>query len=238
MSGKLKANDPCSAKTLPAKLPSDPMGWVKAWLDEAVDKRVQRNPNSMTAITVDENGQPTGRVVLCKDFVTDPGYLVFYTNYKSDKVRHLADNNQIALVFHWDVFGRQARLEGEAVRSPAEESDAYFKSRDWGSQLGAWGSDQSSPIESRVALIAQVGRRAVKLGLGAAKNLKSIAGADRPVIPRPPHWGGIRVWPRRIELWIEGTDRIHDRARWDRSLARNDDDSFTAGEWTGTRLQP
>ncbi len=238
MTNELKLIDPCSATRLPAELPSDPMGWVKAWLEEAVGKRVQRNPNSMTAITVDEDGQPTGRVVLCKDFVADPGYLVFYTNYNSDKVRHLADNNQIALVFHWDVFGRQARLEGEAVRSPAEESDAYFKSRDWGSQLGAWGSDQSSPIESRAALIAQVGRRAVKLGLGAARNLKSIADADRPVILRPPHWGGIRVWPRRIELWIEGTDRIHDRARWDRSLARNDDDSFTAGEWTGTRLQP
>jgi pyridoxamine 5'-phosphate oxidase len=238
MTDELNLIDPCSATRLPAELPSDPMGWVKAWLEEAVGKRVQRNPNSMTAITVDENAQPTGRVVLCKDFVTDPGYLVFYTNYNSDKVRHLADNNQIALLFHWDAFGRQARLEGEAVRSPAEESDAYFKSRDWGSQLGAWGSDQSSPIESRAALVAQVGRRAVKLGLGAAKNLKSIAAADRPVIPRPPHWGGIRVWPRRIELWIEGTDRIHDRARWDRSLVRNDDDSFTAGEWTGTRLQP
>ncbi len=214
------------------------MRWAKAWLDEAVEKAVQRNPNSMTAITVNEKGQPSGRVVLCKDFVTDPGFVVFYTNYESDKARHVKANNQIALVFHWDGFGRQVRLEGEAVRSPAEESDSYFKSRDWGSQLGAWGSDQSSPIESRAALVAQVARRAVKLGVGAAKNLKSIANSDRPVIQRPPHWGGFRVWPRRMELWIEGTDRIHDRARWDRSLVRNDDDSFTTGEWTGLRLQP
>jgi pyridoxamine 5'-phosphate oxidase len=214
------------------------MRWAKAWLDEAVEKAVQRNPNSMTAITVNAKGQPSGRVVLCKGFVTDPGFVVFYTNYESDKARHLIDNNQIALVFHWDGFGRQVRLEGEAVRSPAEESDSYFKSRDWGSQLGAWGSDQSSPIESRAALVAQVAKRAVKLGVGAAKNLKSIAIADRPVIQRPPHWGGFRVWPRRIELWIEGTDRIHDRARWERSLVRNDDDSFTTDEWTGTRLQP
>jgi len=230
--------DPCRATRLPTELPSNPMHWAKAWLDEAEEKAVQRNPNSMTAITVSEDGQPTGRVVLCKEFVPDPGYLVFYTNYMSDKARHLQINNNIAIVFHWDGFGRQVRLEGEAVRSPAAESDAYFSGRDWGSQLGAWGSDQSSPLESHAALIAQVGRRAVKLGFGAAKNLKSIAAADRPVIPRPPHWGGIRVWPRRIEIWIEGTDRIHDRARWDRSLVRGDDDSYTAGEWTGARLQP
>jgi pyridoxamine 5'-phosphate oxidase len=187
---------------------------------------------------VSADGQPAGRAVLCKELVPDPGYVVFYTNYKSDKVSHLNNNNRIALVFHWDAFGRQVRIEGETVRSPAEESDTYFASRDWASQLGAWGSDQSSPLESRAALIAQIGRRAMKLGVGAATHLKSIAVSDRPIIPRPPHWGGIRVWPKRIELWIEGADRIHDRARWERSLVRNDDDTFTVGEWQGTRLQP
>ncbi len=230
--------DPCAATRLPTELPSDPMHWVKAWLDEAMEKQVQRNPNTMTVVTVGEDGQPTGRQVLCKEFVPDPGYVVFYTNYESDKVRHLEHNENIGLVFHWDDFGRQARLEGIAVRSPPEESDAYFASRDWGSQIGAWGSDQSSPLESRAALIAQVGKRAMKLGVKAAGNLKSIAAKDRPVIPRPPHWGGIRVWPRRIELWIEGTDRIHDRARWDRTLERGDNDTFVVGTWTGTRLQP
>ena len=214
------------------------MDWAKAWLDEAMQKKVQRNPNSMTAVTVSEDGQPSARVVLCKEFIADPGYLVFYTNYKSDKARQIASNDKVALLFHWDSFGRQVRIEGQAVLSPAEESDTYFASRDWGSQLGAWGSDQSSPLESRAALIAQVGRRAVKLGVGAAKNLKSIAIADQPVIQRPPHWGGIRVWANRIELWIEGSDRIHDRARWDRSLVANEDDTFMVGEWTGTRLQP
>jgi pyridoxamine 5'-phosphate oxidase len=192
----------------------------------------------MTAVTVNDDGQPSARVVLCKEFIADPGYLVFYTNYKSDKARQIARNNKVALLFHWDSFGRQVRIEGPAVLSPAEESDAYFASRDWGSQLGAWGSDQSSPLESRAALIAQVGRRAIKLGLSAAKDLKSIAVADRPVIQRPPHWGGIRVWASRIELWIEGSDRIHDRARWDRSLVASEDDTFMVGEWTGTRLQP
>jgi len=214
------------------------MDWAKAWLDEAVRKEVQRNPNSMTVVTVNDDGQPSARVVLCKEFIADPGYLVFYTNYNSEKARQISGNNKVALLFHWDSFGRQIRIEGPAVLSPAEESDAYFASRDWGSQLGAWGSDQSSPLESRAALIAQVGRRAIKLGLGAAKDLKSIAVADRPVIQRPPHWGGIRVWASRIELWIEGTDRIHDRARWDRPLVANEDDTFMVGEWTGNRLQP
>jgi pyridoxamine 5'-phosphate oxidase len=214
------------------------MRWAKAWLDEAVTKQVQRNPNSMAAVTVDKNGQPAARVVLCKEFVTDPGYLVFYTNYNSDKAKHLENNNTIALLFHWDVFGRQVRMEGEAVRSPAEESDAYFATRDWGSQIGAWGSDQSAPLESRAALISQVGKRAMQLGVQAAKNFKSIAVEDRPAISRPPHWGGFRVWPRRIELWIEGSDRIHDRARWERSLSHRENDLFDTGDWIGTRLQP
>lgn len=214
------------------------MRWAKAWLDEAMQKEVQRNPNSMAAITVGDDGRPSGRVVLCKEFVADPGYIVFYTNYNSDKARQIESNSNIALLFHWDNFGRQVRMEGVAVRSPAEESDAYFATRDWGSQLGAWGSDQSSPLESRAALVAQVGKRAMKLGVSAAQNLKSIAVDDRPAIPRPPHWGGYRVWPRRIELWIEGTDRIHDRARWVRTLERGDTDQFIPGAWSGTRLQP
>jgi len=219
-------------------LPSDPMNWAKAWLDQAMADKVQRNPNSMTVITVGEDGQPSGRVVLCKDFVADPGYVVFYTNYNSDKVRHLNGNDKVALVFHWDMFGRQIRMEGLAVHSPVEESDTYFESRDWGSQLGAWGSDQSAALESRAALVAQLSRRALKLGIGVARNLKSIAVEDRPIIARPAHWGGIRVWAHRIELWIEGTDRIHDRARWDRTLVRGDDDTFEVGAWTGIRLQP
>ena len=78
----------------------------------------------------------------------------------------------------------------------------------------------------------------MRLGVDAAKNLGSIAGDKRRAIPRPPHWGGFRVWPRRIELWIEGNDRIHDRARWERSLERRDGDEFEVGNWTGTRLQP
>ena len=223
---------------LPESLPPDPMPFVKDWLDEAFDKQCQRNPHSMTCVTVDETSRPSARMVLCKGVVTDPGYVVFYTNYKSQKARHIASNPNVALVLHWDALGRQIRIEGEAVRSPAEESDAYFASRDWVSQIGAWGSDQSAPLESRAELVAQVRNRAVKLGVGAIKNFHAIAASDRTVIPRPPHWGGYRVWARRVELWIEGSDRIHDRARWERTLERAADDTYTTGDWTSTRLQP
>jgi pyridoxamine 5'-phosphate oxidase len=231
-------NNPYLASRLPTELPDNPMHWAEAWLIEATEKAVQRNPNSMTFVTCSGNSQPSARVVLCKEFVADPGYVVFYTNYKSDKAREVAENPNVALVLHWDTLGRQIRIEGEALRSPDDESDAYFASRDWGSQLGAWGSDQSAPLESRAALIAQLSKRAMKLGLDVATNLKSVAISDRPIITRPPHWGGFRVWARRVELWVEGSDRIHDRARWERSLIRNPDHSFSTGVWSGTRLQP
>ena len=226
------------APRLPDDLPNDPMHWVDAWLIDAADKAVKRNPNSMAIITSGSDARPSARMVLCKDFHADPGYLVFYTNYKSDKTRQIEENPNVAILFHWDQLGRQVRIEGQAVRSPDAESDAYFATRDWGSQIGAWGSDQSAPLESRNALIAQVGKRALKLGINVAKNLQSIISSDRPTISRPPHWGGYRVWASRVELWIEGKDRIHDRARWERTLTRQDDDSFVVGEWSGNRLQP
>jgi pyridoxamine 5'-phosphate oxidase len=223
---------------LPDALPNDPMHWVDAWLIDATDKAVKRNPNSMAIITSGNDAKPSARMVLCKDFHADPGYLVFYTNYNSNKARQIEENSNVAVLIHWDQLGRQVRIEGQAVRSPDAESDAYFASRDWGSQIGAWGSDQSAPLDSRNALIAQVAKRALKLGVNVAKNLQSIIGSDQPTISRPPHWGGYRVWASCVELWIEGKDRIHDRARWERTLTRQDDDSFLVGEWSGNRLQP
>ena len=231
-------SDLYAVKRLPRQLPPDPMPWVSEWLEEAFAKRVQRNPHAMTCVTVDAAGRPAGRMVLCKEIVVDPGYFVFYTNYNSAKARHIDGNPNVALVFHWDALGRQVRIDGEAVRSPTAESDAYFASRDWVSQIGAWGSDQSAPLESRSALLAQVRERATRLGIDAVKNLHSIAVRDRRIIPRPPHWGGFRVWARRVELWIEGKDRIHDRARWERQLTAATNESFAVGRWTSTRLQP
>ncbi|HET6629111.1 MAG TPA: pyridoxamine 5'-phosphate oxidase [Woeseiaceae bacterium] len=222
---------------LPEALPDDPMQVAAAWLREATAKAAQRNPSSMTLATVGADGQPSARVVLCKAFMADPGYLVFYTNYRSRKARELAEHRQVAAVFHWDDLGRQVRIEGIAVRSPGGESDAYFATRAWGSRLGAWGSDQSAPIASREALVAQVKARAAELGLELDGDTQTLA-AEPPPIPRPPHWGGIRIWASAVELWVEGLDRIHDRAAWQRTLSKLDDHSFAATAWTGTRLQP
>jgi pyridoxamine 5'-phosphate oxidase len=230
--------NPYLAARLPDDLPGDPMHWAAAWLNEATAQCVQRNPNAMNLATVGNDAMPSARVVLCKDFVPDPGYLVFYTNYKSRKVEELRANPRVAVTFHWDALGRQVRIEGAAVFSPAAESDAYFASRDPGSQLGAWGSDQSAPLASREALLRQLRERAAGLGLNVSDDLRSIHEADRPVIPRPAHWGGVRVWASGIELWIEGEDRIHDRARWRLQLERKDEHGFAAGGWSGTRLQP
>ena len=220
---------------LPRSLPGNPMHWAKAWFDAASDRQVQKNPNAMTLATVGDGGAPTARVVLCKAFEADPGYLVFYTNYQSRKSEQLFNNPEVCVVFHWDSIGRQIRIEGLAARSPAEESDQYFASRDAGSRLGAWGSDQSQPLESRQHLIEQMQRRALELGVLLDENGKPAAGAE---IPRPPHWGGIRIWARRVELWIDGEDRIHDRASWTRDLEPGSDGTFRTGEWSGTRLQP
>jgi pyridoxamine 5'-phosphate oxidase len=229
---------PKTADRLPDELPADPMHWADAWIKEATAGEVQRNPTSMTIVTVDADARPSARVVLCKEFVPDPGYLVFHTNYRSRKVKELDQCASVAAVFHWDALGRQIRIEGQAVRSPEAESDAYFETRDWGSQLGAWGSDQSEVLESREALVAQLRERAAKLGLSVSDDLQTLHGKERPRIERPPHWGGIRVWASAIELWIEGKDRIHDRGCWTRSLARASDHTFNTTPWVGRRLQP
>ncbi|MGI9260927.1 MAG: pyridoxine/pyridoxamine 5'-phosphate oxidase [Woeseiaceae bacterium] len=223
---------------LPEQLPSDPMHWADAWLKEAMATAVQRNPNSMTIVSVGNDGQPSARVVLCKQFIPDPGYLVFHTNYHSRKSQELGERPISAALFHWDAIGRQIRLEGQVVRSPSDESDAYFASRGWGSQLGAWGSDQSAPIESKAALVTQIRERGESLGLNLAEGTTELADDRIPSIARPDHWGGMRFWVHAIELWIEGDDRIHDRGRWTRDIVRSSAHEFTTTPWHGTRLQP
>lgn len=216
---------------LPTPLPDDPMSVVAAWLAEATERALQPNPNALVITTVGRETQPTARVVLCKEFVADPGYLVFYTNYQSRKAREIAANSRVGALFHWDGLGRQVRIEGVAIRSPAEESDAYFAARPRASQLGAWASDQSEPVDSREALLEQLHARAAELGV-------SVPPGDGPDIPRPAHWGGFRLWASRVELWTEGASRIHDRALWERRLTRDSEHSFQTGDWQSTRLQP
>jgi pyridoxamine 5'-phosphate oxidase len=213
------------------------MEWANAWLVDATSRAVRRNPNAMTLATVGDGGQPSARIVLCKAFVPDPGYLVFYTNYQSRKAREIAENGRVVALFHWDGLGRQVRIEGIAVRSPDEESDKYFATRNRGSQLGAWGSDQSRPVASRDALIAQIRERAAGLGLALEGNEAGDVGST-PAVRRPPHWGGFRIWASAVELWMEGKSRIHDRALWQRRLEPAGAHAFSVSPWTGTRLQP
>lgn len=222
---------------LPTPLPHNPLETLANWLDEATRRAVQPNPNAMSVATVDADGTPSIRVVLLKALVADPGYVVFYTNYRSRKGRAIEANPDVACCLHWDALGLQVRLEGVALPSPAEESDAYFASRDAASQLGAWGSDQSQPLASREALIAQTLARGRELGLPDTTTLADVQPPEG-ALPRPPHWGGYRVWARAVELWVDGAARIHDRARWERSLARDTQGQPHPGAWRAQRLQP
>ncbi|MCC6677723.1 MAG: pyridoxamine 5'-phosphate oxidase [Phycisphaerales bacterium] len=221
-------------QTLPEPLPADPMPLARAWLDLAVADRVQPNPTAMTLATIDGDGSPSARTVLCRDLNVELGYAVFYTNYESRKGRALAANPRAALLFHWDAFDRQIRIEGPVMKSPPEESDAYFAHRPWESRLGAWASDQSRPLRSRDELLERVVGAADRLGLSWSDLLDD---GNAVPIPRPPHWGGFRVWARSIELWLGGKGRLHDRAVWKRELTPRGD-LFDAGPWSCTRLMP
>jgi pyridoxamine 5'-phosphate oxidase len=207
------------------------------WLAQARIDAAQPNPNSMVLATVDGGGQPSARVVLCKDIAADAGFLTFYTNYQSRKGLELEGNPQAAVVFHWDHRHRQVRAEGRVERLSDAENDAYFRSRPWQSRLGAWASRQSEPVTSRAMLVAAVAAAARRFGIHYGG-----PGAAEPdevtvPIPRPPHWGGYRLSVDAVELWVEGEFRIHDRARWARVSDRRRDGA-EAVSWSVTRLQP
>ena len=209
---------------LPGELPVDPMPLFAQWFDAARARAAQPNPDAMVLATATPDGRPSARVVLLKKLVVDPGYVVFYTNYRSRKGREIEANPRGAAAVHWDALGRQVRLEGSLQVSPPEESDAYFASRSLDSRIGAWASLQSEPLEGRSTLLARV----------AAETARFFA----TTVPRPPHWGGYRLWPEAVELWAEGRFRIHDRARWTRTLEPAGSNGFRAGAWRATRLYP
>jgi pyridoxamine 5'-phosphate oxidase len=206
------------------------------WLAQAQADRAQPNPDAMVLATVDGRGHPSARVVLCKEIAAVPGYITFYTNYRSRKGADLAKNPRAAAVFHWDHRHRQVRIEGCVKALSAEASDAYFRSRAWQSRLGAWASQQSQPVESRAALSQAVAREARRFGI----DYEGPGSPEPPEVsvevPRPPHWGGFRLYADAVELWVEGEFRIHDRARWTRTLPQNPETSAPA--WSVTRLQP
>ena len=208
---------------LPDPLPTEPMTLLANWLDEAMRRRDQSNPNAMVLAT-SANDQPSARVVLCKEIDTATGAIRFFSNYESRKGRELAMNPRAALVFHWDHLHRQVRLEGLVFPADATDSDLYFATRPRDSQIGAHASHQSEPVASLAALREQA--EAVRARFG-----------DGPV-PRPAHWGGYVFQAAAVELWVAASGRLHDRARWSRELFLSGDARPVAGPWTVTRLQP
>ena len=213
-----------SCEILGNPLPAEPLMLASEWLAEAWRRRLQPNPNAMTLATATPDGWPAARIVLCKDVVGIPGYVVFYTNFQSRKGLELANNPRAAAVMHWDHMHRQVRIEGLVQTAPAADSDAYFASRALQSRVSAWASAQSQPVASREALLAAVEAAKQRFASGE--------------VPRPSFWGGYRLWADAVELWVAGEARIHDRARWTRSLQLGADGSVRPGPWSVTRLQP
>ena len=170
----------------------------------------------MMVANVDEQGRPSVRPVLHKYFDPSTGNVTFFTNYTSRKACEIEANPNIGIVMHWDHLERQVRIEGTATRAPGDVSDAYFASRRRESQLGAWASDQSKPLESYESLVQRVLERGMEF-----------KGGD---VPRPPHWGGYVIQPRSLEFWIGNPSRVHQRARFERSA--------TSNTWSGTWLNP
>jgi pyridoxamine 5'-phosphate oxidase len=227
-------------QTLPSPLPDEPMAVAAAWLAEAWALRAQPNPNAMTLATVGADGRPSARIVLCKDIVLPDGFVRFVSNYESKKGVELAHEPRAAIVLHWDHLHRQVRIEGHVTRSPEAESEEYFQTRPWQSRVGAWASSQSRPVDSREQLIEQL--------RAAGRRFETPpVGPDAPYderrdlivhVPRPANWGGYRLWADAIELWVEGEYRIHDRARFERTLTPDLNGGFKGTAWQATRLQP
>lgn len=209
--------------------PDDPLPAAREWLDEA-QAGTRRNPMAMALATADAGGRPAVRMVLLRGLSVEQGFAVFYTHYESRKGRELTANQRAAGVLYWEEFGRQLRIEGPVVKSPSDESDAYFGKRPLRSQLNAWASAQSQPLADGEALLDKASRLAQELQRGAPGNAAGY--------PRPPHWGGYRLWIEALEFWLEGEDRFHDRIRYERALTATDAATFSAGAWSHQRLQP
>ncbi|MBU6413875.1 MAG: pyridoxamine 5'-phosphate oxidase [Planctomycetes bacterium] len=221
-------------QSLPEELPVDPFPTFVEWYTHAVTHKIQPNPNAMTLCTVDPDGGPSSRIVLCRNIDAARGVIHFYTNYTSRKSKAMLAHPRVSLQFHWDTLDRQVRIEGLSQQASAAQSDAYFAARPWESRLGAWSSDQSQPITGRQALIDKVRWAIEHLKLDPAE---IIAKGNAVHIPRPPHWGGWNITAERVELWLGGTGRVHDRAVWTRAIVQTGETVHWT-EWARTRLQP
>jgi pyridoxamine 5'-phosphate oxidase len=176
-------------------LSDDPVEMFETWLGQAVAAGVHE-PNAMVLATATPDGRPSSRMVLLKG--VGPDGFVFFTNRASRKGDELAANPRCALLFPWHPLERQVRIEGTASTLGDTEVEAYFRSRPRGAQLGAWASDQSSPVASRAALAASYAAMQERFG-------------DEAEVPVPPHWGGYRVVPDVVEFWQGRPGRMHDR---------------------------
>ena len=173
---------------------TDPFALFDAWYAEARGSE-PNDPNAMALATADAEGRPSVRMVLLKGHGAD-GF-VFYTNREGRKAADLAANPHAALLFHWKSLRRQVRIEGAVTHVTDAESDAYFASRSRDSQLGAWASDQSRPLDRRETFEARVAKAAELF--------------DGQRVTRPAHWGGFRVTPRALEFWQDREARLHER---------------------------
>lgn len=191
----------------------EPFRLFAEWYADA-QKSEPSNPNAMALATVDAEGLPDVRMVLLKGF--DAAGFVFYSNRNSAKGRQLAGDARAALAFHWKSLDRQVRIRGTVSQVSDAEADAYFATRARGAQLGAWASQQSSPLESRFAFEKAVAAVTAKYPIGT--------------VPRPPYWIGYRIMPLAIEFWHERAFRLHDRIVFSRMR--------DGAEWVKTRLYP
>jgi pyridoxamine 5'-phosphate oxidase len=190
----------------------NPFIQFKQWFEQALSAQLPE-PNAMTIATATPDGKPSARMVLLKDF--DQRGFVFFTNYNSRKGQELAENPQAALVFWWAELERQVRITGRVEKVCETESDQYFYSRPENSRLGAWASHQSEVIASREDLEQRLQELQLKY--------------DHLEVPRPPHWGGLRVVPTEIEFWQGRSSRLHDRLLYTR---------LDNGNWKIARLSP
>lgn len=173
---------------------TDPFALFHIWYSEARTTEIN-DSNAMALATADAQGHPSVRMVLLKGY--DERGFVFYTNRESRKAGDLAANPHVALLFHWKSLRRQIRIEGPIAFASDAESDAYFASRSRDSQLGAWASDQSRPLDARATFEARFAEVQARF--------------EGQPVPRPPHWGGYRVTPERIEFWLDREHRLHER---------------------------
>ncbi len=172
----------------------DPFALFRDWFADAQASE-PNDPNGAAVATVDASGMPNVRMVLVKS--VDPSGFVFYTNLESSKGRELTENPRAALLYHWKSLRRQVRVQGAVTRVSDAEADAYFATRPRDSQIGAWASAQSRPMEGRFVFEREIAKYVAKFGFGK--------------VPRPSHWSGFRIEPLHFEFWSDRPFRLHDR---------------------------